>query len=57
MKCLRVGFDTFSGYKPGKMNETTYLRRFIFLETVAGVPGMNDWRNDQTYEGVKSYAA
>lgn len=40
MKCLRVGFDTFSGYKPGKMNETLYLRRMIFLETVAGVPGM-----------------
>ena len=40
MKCLRVGFDTFSGYKPGQMNETLYLRRMIFLETVAGVPGM-----------------
>src|SRR5690349_4960823 len=40
MKCLRVGFDTFSGYKPGKMTEGQYLRRFIFLETVAGVPGM-----------------
>ena len=40
MKCLRAGFDTFSGYKPGQMNETKYLRRFIFLETVAGVPGM-----------------
>lgn len=40
MKCLRVGFDTFTGYKPGEMNENLYLRRFIFLETVAAVPGM-----------------
>ena len=40
MKCLRVSFDTLSGYKPGQMNEALYLRRFIFLETVAAVPGM-----------------
>jgi hypothetical protein len=40
MKGLRVSFDALSGYKPGKMNETLYLRRMIFLETVAGVPGM-----------------
>lgn len=40
MKCLRVSFDLFSGYKPGQMTENLYLRRIIFLETVAGVPGM-----------------
>ena len=40
MKCLRVSFDTLTSYKPGQMNEALYLRRFIFLETVAGVPGM-----------------
>lgn len=33
-------FDFFSGYKPGEMDEERYLRRFVFLETVAGVPGM-----------------
>jgi len=40
MKCARIGFDFFSGYKPGQMNEAKYLRRVIFLETVAAVPGM-----------------
>jgi len=40
MKCLRVTFDYLSGYKPGQMTEAKYLKRFIFLETVAGVPGM-----------------
>jgi len=40
MKTLRTTFDWLSGYKPGKMTENLYLRRFIFLETVAGVPGM-----------------
>jgi demethoxyubiquinone hydroxylase (CLK1/Coq7/Cat5 family) len=39
MKCLRVSYDSLSGYKPGKMNESLYLRRCIFLETIAGVPG------------------
>ena len=40
MKLLRSSFDLFSGYRPGKMTEERYLRRFIFLETIAGVPGM-----------------
>lgn len=39
MRALRVGFDFFTGYG-GKMNEAQYLRRILFLETVAGVPGM-----------------
>jgi hypothetical protein len=40
MKGLRKSFDFFTRYKPGQMNEARYLRRCIFLETVAGVPGM-----------------
>ena len=40
MKALRVTFDMLSAYKPGEMDENKYLTRFIFLETVAGVPGM-----------------
>jgi hypothetical protein len=40
MRFFRTTFDFFSGYKPGMMTEVKYLRRFIFLETVAGVPGM-----------------
>jgi hypothetical protein len=40
MRFFRVTFDFFTGYKPGKMTEVKYLRRFIFLETIAGVPGM-----------------
>ena len=39
MRILRTSFDKFSGYKPGQMNESTYIRRCIFLETIAGVPG------------------
>jgi|LauGreDrversion4_2_1035121.scaffolds.fasta_scaffold591848_1 hypothetical protein len=40
VKFFRVAFDIFSRYKPGKMDEARYLRRCIFLETIAGVPGM-----------------
>jgi len=40
MKAARVTFDFFSGYKPGFMTESLYLRRMIFLETVAAIPGM-----------------
>ena len=40
VKMARLSFDLVSGYNPEKMNETKYLRRIIFLETVAGVPGM-----------------
>jgi hypothetical protein len=29
-----------SGYNPAKMNERHLLDRIIFLETVAGVPGI-----------------
>jgi demethoxyubiquinone hydroxylase (CLK1/Coq7/Cat5 family) len=38
--CFRYFYDFISGYKPGKMTENLYIRRFIFLETIAGVPGM-----------------
>jgi demethoxyubiquinone hydroxylase (CLK1/Coq7/Cat5 family) len=40
MKGLRKTFDYFTRYKPGQMNEAMYMKRCIFLETVAGVPGM-----------------
>ncbi|XP_070545667.1 uncharacterized protein [Ptychodera flava] len=40
VQTLRFFFDLFSGYKFGKRNEKMWLRRIIFLETVAGVPGM-----------------
>lgn len=40
IRILRSGFDFFSGYKPGRCNARDYLTRIIFLETVAGVPGM-----------------
>lgn len=36
----RMGFDLVSGYNPEKMNERKWINRIIFLETVAGVPGM-----------------
>ena len=39
---VRKSFDLVSGYdrRPGKMTAEKYLNRAIFLETVAGVPGM-----------------
>ena len=39
---VRKSFDMVSGYdpRPGHMTEEKYLVRTIFLETVAGVPGM-----------------
>jgi hypothetical protein len=51
VRTLRVFFDTFTGYIHGSttsksdnkkktMNEQQWLRRFIFLESIAGVPGM-----------------
>ncbi|CAF0758449.1 unnamed protein product [Adineta ricciae] len=51
VRTLRLVFDTFTGYLHGStmaklgyqnpsMTEEQWLRRFIFLETVAGVPGM-----------------
>lgn len=34
-------FDTMTGYHPDRpMSEASWLRRILFLETVAGVPGM-----------------
>jgi hypothetical protein len=40
VKILRNTYDKFTGYNHENMNEKKYLRRAIFLETVAGVPGM-----------------
>ncbi|CAF0848702.1 unnamed protein product [Rotaria sordida] len=49
VRTLRFFFDTFTGYlHPSKeiqhshktMTEQQWLRRFIFLESIAGVPGM-----------------
>jgi hypothetical protein len=42
VKALRVGFDWASRYRGpgGEMTETDWLHRCLFLETVAGVPGM-----------------
>lgn len=44
IKLVRCGFDLFSGYMvkswTGGMRERDWVRRIIFLETVAGVPGM-----------------
>ncbi|GAU99582.1 hypothetical protein RvY_10559 [Ramazzottius varieornatus] len=40
VQALRKSFDLTSGYTFGKKNEANWLRRIIFLETVAGVPGM-----------------
>ncbi len=45
VKALRWGTDLATGYrhdpnKPYVMSERKWLVRFIFLETVAGVPGM-----------------
>jgi len=39
VKNLRRYFDWVSGYRPAKMDENLYIRRCIFLETIAGVPG------------------
>ena len=36
----RYGFDLISGYNPDKMNVRNWLNRIVFLETVAGIPGM-----------------
>ena len=40
VKTVRTAFDLISRYNPQKMNERDWLNRFVFLETVAGVPGM-----------------
>eukprot|EP00793_Prasinoderma_coloniale_P006824 PRCOL_00001655-RA len=36
---VRLAFDTATGYGPN-MTESKWLQRMIFLETIAGVPGM-----------------
>jgi len=40
VKLARWGFDTLSGYRPEKITKDVVMNRAIFLETVAGVPGM-----------------
>eukprot|EP00960_Hanusia_phi_P053219 761919-Hanusia_phi.AAC.3 len=40
VKAARWTFDTLSGYKIGNVTERKVINRAIFLETVAGVPGM-----------------
>lgn len=40
VQTMRFGFDLFSGYFFGNMDESKWLTRIVFLETVAGVPGM-----------------
>ena len=40
IKFFRGSFDLVSRYNPDKMNERHWLDRVIFLETIAGVPGM-----------------
>lgn len=37
---IRRAFDLATGYSPDKMTEVKWLQRIIFLESVAGVPGM-----------------
>lgn len=39
IRCVRVGFDVCSGYAFGRTTEAKVLRRILFLETTAGVPG------------------
>ena len=40
IRFVRGTFDKVTFYNPKKMNEKHWLNRIIFLETVAGVPGM-----------------
>jgi demethoxyubiquinone hydroxylase (CLK1/Coq7/Cat5 family) len=40
VKGLRSLFDFLTKYKEGHTDEYNYLKRCVFLETVAGVPGM-----------------
>lgn len=42
VKILRSSFDICSGYALGRIDERGWLNRIVFLETVAGVPGMVD---------------
>jgi len=40
VQATRRSFDIVTGYNPEKMTEREWMNRAIFLETVAGVPGM-----------------
>jgi len=40
VRFARAGYDFASGYKKADISEQTILNRAIFLETIAGVPGM-----------------
>ncbi|TPX65843.1 hypothetical protein SpCBS45565_g04886 [Spizellomyces sp. 'palustris'] len=42
VRTLRFGFDTATGYSDrlNRMSEWQWLNRIVFLETIAGVPGM-----------------
>ena len=40
IKFVRGSFDVVTRYNPETMKEREWLHRIIFLETVAGVPGM-----------------
>lgn len=40
VKIMRYSFDYLAGFKNGIIDENKYLNRIIFLETIAGVPGM-----------------
>jgi hypothetical protein len=40
VKLTRASFDLVTRYNPEKMTERDWVNRCIFLETVAGVPGM-----------------
>jgi Alternative oxidase len=40
IQSVRVAFDVVTNYGHGKMNREKWLTRLVFLETVAGVPGM-----------------
>lgn len=40
IQTVRTTFDLITGYHPDRMNREKWLTRIVFLETVAGVPGM-----------------
>ena len=40
IRMIRSGFDLLTGYNETRMSERLWLNRVIFLETIAGVPGM-----------------
>jgi len=40
IKTMRSAFDIVSGYRVGRFTKNKILRRILFLETAAGIPGM-----------------